>query len=159
MIMIMIMIMIILWIWLGQKLHNVPVTDSPPAKRIERVERLWKENLLSCLSWTIFIFRVVQFFNPFGWWAVRYRHIFPKFEIFAQYYDLYNISRRWQEVAHPSVVVSEGLSYLRQAMIMSIVDILTLALQHDQARCRPTMCSSLRGFLLNNLHAQLSGGL
>ena len=46
---------------LGQKFHNVSVTDGPPAKRIEKIEQLWKEKLLSSNSVTTFLFIVVQF--------------------------------------------------------------------------------------------------
>ena len=37
-----------------------------PAKRIEKIECLGKKKLLPFFSLTIFLFRVVQFFNPFG---------------------------------------------------------------------------------------------
>ena len=59
---------------------NVSVTDGPPANRIEKIEQLWKEKLLSSNSSTTFIFRVVQFFQ-FVWLVGR--QLLTPCEIFA----------------------------------------------------------------------------
>ena len=47
----------------GQTFHNVSVTDGLPATWIEKIERLCKEKLLSCLSLTIFSFRSCSIFQ------------------------------------------------------------------------------------------------